>query len=383
MRKNIEFKAYDDDAGRLRKICKALGGRLLRSHEQRDTYFSVRNGRLKLRESDKYGTSLIYYDRPSVTGHKGSNFEIVDIDPGDSCIIKLFTEAVGTFAVVKKRRDSFEIKSALVNVDDVEDLGSFFEVEVDVDDAGGERNALILIEELKTAFSVSPADILPWSYSEMKVMYAASSRWREKLKDAIGSGKMFILDGPSCSGKTTIVEHLLDDESLALRLVPRYCTRKPRGDKSAENEYVFVTEGEFNGLIKTGAFIEYRDFKFGMSYGLPWEESFSLLLGRLNAIGIMNLGNIRHVKKVFPEATTVLIDAPAETIKERLIRRGVNNEEQIEERLENARTVAHYKPYYDHIVVNEENSLEESVSSMKEIISSHVEGAKRRGSGRR
>jgi len=54
------------------------------------------------------------------------------------------------------------------------------------------------------------------------------------------------------------------------------------------------------------------------------------------------------------------------------VSRRFNNNEQIEERLENARTVDSYKTFYDHVVNNDDGMLEQAESSIKQIIMSYV-----------
>ena len=134
---------------------------------------------------------------------------------------------------------------------------------------------------------------------------------------------------------------------------------------------MFVSHEEFVSLAASGAFIEYRDFKFGMSYGLPWQQAIAPLLAGSNALGIMSLGSVRHVKNIFPEAITILVNAPVTTIRNRLQARGVNTHEQIEERLENARTVDAYKGFYDYVIVNDDSMLDQAEASIKRIIKSY------------
>jgi len=372
MKKNVEIKAYCSDPEEAHAICSSIGARLTRCHDQMDTYFSVSTGRLKLRQSDVYGNSLIYYNRLDSPALRESLFEIVPIDSEANHILRLLAKAIGIRTVIHKRRSTYEWESSLINIDDVKDLGHFIEIEVDVNRTGALGKALRIGENLRSLFKISQADILPWSYAELKVMHEASSRWRAKLDRTDRVGTLFLLDGASCSGKTTLASRLVRDDDLHLEFVPRYCTRKPRQKKGTELEYIFVSRKEFTELAVSGAFIEYRDFKFGMSYGLPWKQAISHPLAGTNALGIINLGNVRHVKKVFPGAVTILINAPEDTIRKRLVSRRFNNNDQIEERLENARTVDSYKTFYDHVVNNDDGMLEQAESSIKQIIMSYV-----------
>ena len=85
---------------------------------------------------------------------------------------------------------------------------------------------------------------------------------------------------------------------------------------------------------------------------------------RRAALGVINLGNVEHVKTLMPEAVTVLIDASLDTIRQRLIARGVNTEEQIAERLGNAARVEQYRRFYDVVVSNPYGSVTSAVATL-------------------
>lgn len=373
MNKNIELKAYCSDPDQIRDICVSQGAKIIRSHEQKDTYFAVSNGRLKLRESNVYGNCLIYYLRSDSPTVRESLFEIVPLNTHHDDIVRLLSKALGVRTMIHKQRDSYEWDSSLINIDTVKNLGHFIEIEVDVIRSGNYEKALALAERLRSIFNIKQIDIIPWSYAELKVMYDTACEWRQKLKSKINNrvGTLFLLDGASCSGKTTLAYHLIQEAELNLKFVPRYCTRKPRQNETLESEYIFVSSNEFTNLATSGAFIEYRDFKFGMSYGLPWKQVADTLLSGIDGLGIMDLGNVRHIKETFPEAIIILVYAPVETIRRRLIARGVHTHEQIEERLENARNVDLYKSVYDYIINNDDGLLEQAQATIKDIIISH------------
>jgi guanylate kinase len=197
-------------------------------------------------------------------------------------------------------------------------------------------------------------------------MESQATRWRERLAGAgDGAGRLVLVDGPSASGKTTLAHALVREAGL--RYVRRHTTRRRRSD-SDDDEYVFVPAGEFDGMAAAGAFLEYRHFEFGMSYGLAWEVALPPVLVGESALGVMNLGGVRWVKRLLPEAVTLLITAPREELARRLLQRGVNTPEQIEERLGNAEKVDAYRPYYDHVVVNAEGRLDDALAEARAAV---------------
>lgn len=215
---------------------------------------------------------------------------------------------------------------------------------------------------------ISGDDVVPWPDADWHAMQKQASEWRAKLRARVDAGTLFLLDGASCSGKSTLVDRLTADHTLPIDSVLRYSTRERRPDDQPRREYLFVSHDRFLELAHAGGFIEYRDFRFGMSYGLPWAEAFAPLLAGRQALGVINLGNVRHVKALLPEAVTILVDAPLATIRQRLIARGVNSREQIDERLANAERVESYRPFYDYIVRNDDGTLREALDFLRGLV---------------
>jgi guanylate kinase len=211
-------------------------------------------------------------------------------------------------------------------------------------------------------------DAVPWPPDEWRAMQSQAAIWRARWRERTDAGTLFLLDGASCSGKSTLVDRLAADPTLPIELVPRCSTRQRRPDDQPRREYVFVSRDQFLELARAGGFIEYRDFQFGMSYGLPWIEAFAPLLEGRHGLAVINLGNVRHVKTLVPEAVTILVDAPLATIRQRLIARGLNTQEQIDERLTNAARVEAYRPFYDYVVRNEDGTLTEAQEFLRGLI---------------
>jgi len=379
MPQNLEIKAYLPNIDAVPQACKRMGAQLMRSFAQKDTYFKVADGRLKLRESEGRLPALIAYERINSPTVRSSDFEILPLaSQADGERLKtMLIDTVGQRGIVVKFRRVYEKGAALINVDVVEGLGDFVEIEVDAERSGSQAQALASAKEISKELGISRADGVSWSYIDMVKMQEQAKIWREKLSSHPHRGALVFLDGASGTGKTTLAHMLAQDEDLSITLVPRFSTREPR-QEITESEYVFVKRDEFERLAQNGDLIEFRDFDFGMSYGLSWQYVAQPLLEGKNALGIINLGSVRHVKEILPEALTILMYASSDTLRSRLVRRGLNNEAQIAERLESSKLADSYRPFYNHIIHNEEGGLQHAYDELKRVISEYVSDRRER-----
>lgn len=126
---NLELKAIDPDPAATARACAALGAADEGLLVQRDTYFAVGSGRLKLRE--RLGTpeaELIHYERETVAGVRESRYRRVPIAVPDE-IRTLLGAALGVVGVVEKERRLYRFRNVRIHLDKVEGLGTFVELE--------------------------------------------------------------------------------------------------------------------------------------------------------------------------------------------------------------------------------------------------------------
>ena len=183
------------------------------------------------------------------------------------------------------------------------------------------------------------------------------------------------LDGASASGKSTIKNRLLSDEEFAFAYAKRYTTRAPRHDDLINDDYVFVSAADFQRMRDTGDLIEFRDFLFGMSYGIGKSALKDAASRSSNVLAVMNLGSVRSIKSTIPGSLCILIDAPLDVIEKRLRRRGLNSEEQVQERLQNARAAKEISHQYDYVLHNAEDKLEETYAALKAYLREKRQGS--------
>jgi homotetrameric cytidine deaminase len=162
----VELKATDPDPARSLAVCQELGASDEGTLVQRDTYFRVPDGRLKLREQDPGGAVLIQYRRDDRPEARESRYRLVAVDDPEAARTAL-DEALGTLAVVEKERRLLLWEGVRIHLDTVRGLGSFVELEgvaPEGSDLSGERDR---VAQLTEALGITEDRILPDSYSDL------------------------------------------------------------------------------------------------------------------------------------------------------------------------------------------------------------------------
>jgi adenylate cyclase class IV len=165
---NLELKARDGNPHATAAACAALGARSAGSLRQRDTYFRVQSGKLKLREDVDTGAGeLIAYERPAGNGVRVSSYERVPVAEPDR-LRAMLAAALGELAVVEKTRRLFLYEHVRIHLDEVSGLGSFVELEA------VQAAALVVapardeaLERVLTALGLRNAQPLPGDYLEL------------------------------------------------------------------------------------------------------------------------------------------------------------------------------------------------------------------------
>lgn len=165
MARNIEIKARVSDLARLRVRAASLAPTPSEIVVQRDTFFVVPRGRLKLRQVSDGSGELIFYERPDQAGPRESSY-CRSACPDPTAVAAVLGRALGVRGVVEKRREVFVIGRSRVHLDEVRGLGSFLEIEVvleDGDAAGGNER----VRELLTAFEVPASALVARAYIDL------------------------------------------------------------------------------------------------------------------------------------------------------------------------------------------------------------------------
>jgi adenylate cyclase class IV len=163
-RRNIELKAIDPDPARSLKICRELGAQDEGVLWQRDTYFNVSAGGLKLREQQPGRAHLIQFERADEPQQRESRYRIIDVDDAQTLLAAL-TAAIGVNVAVTKRRHLFLWQSVRIHLDDVERLGTFIELEAVAPADSDLQHEHQLVQQLRSAFSITDDRLIATGYA--------------------------------------------------------------------------------------------------------------------------------------------------------------------------------------------------------------------------
>ncbi len=164
--KNFEFKARIDDPVPIENKLIGINPLFAGVDHQKDTYFKIPEGRLKLREGN-IENALILYSRKNVANAKLSEIILYKYN-GDKTLKDILLKTLDVLAVVEKERKIYFSGNVKIHIDKVKDLGSF--VEVEAIDETGNGDIEKLREQCKWFVSflgIKEYDFVAGSYSDM------------------------------------------------------------------------------------------------------------------------------------------------------------------------------------------------------------------------
>ena len=178
-------------------------------------------------------------------------------------------------------------------------------------------------------------------------------------------GKLFVISGPSGTGKGTICDRIIsetDDVELSVSMT----TREPREGEIEGKNYFFVSEDEFLKAIEEDGFLEHAKV-YEHSYGTPKKAVLERLEKGTDVILEIDTQGAMNIKKKFPEGVFIFIMPPSiEELRRRIESRGKDSPETIELRLGEAEKEMRLADEYDYRVTNDD--LDEAVERVKEIM---------------
>ena len=185
----------------------------------------------------------------------------------------------------------------------------------------------------------------------------------------MSKGNLFIISGPSGTGKGTICNELMKNEDIYLSV--SVTTRNRRNDEIDGVTYIYDTVDGFEKRINDGLMLEWA--KYGDNYyGTPLDVIEKKLDDGVNVILEIEVQGALKVKEKIPEAVLIFILPPSmKVLYERLVTRGREGEDEIKKRIKIAQDELKKAQLYNYVVVND--NLNDSINEVRKIIDTRRE----------
>ncbi len=187
------------------------------------------------------------------------------------------------------------------------------------------------------------------------------------------TGKLIIFCAPSGSGKSTLVQWLMATHpELNLAFSVSCTSRAPRGTEQNGVEYFFLTPDEFRARIAADEFLEYEEVYPGRFYGTLKSQVDTQTQRGENVLFDVDVKGGCHIKEFYgSRALSIFVQPPSvDELRRRLISRGTDSAEAIEQRVGKAAYELTFAPRFDHVVVNDD--LEKAKAEVYRLVSQFV-----------
>lgn len=179
--------------------------------------------------------------------------------------------------------------------------------------------------------------------------------------------KLLIFSAPSGSGKTTIVNHLLNTFDRISFSISATSRERRKGEIDGVN-YYFLSPDEFRKKIENHEFVEWEEVYPNQYYGTLKSELKRIWDAKKHVIFDVDVIGGMNIKKMYPEkALAVFVKPPSvEELEQRLINRHTEDRETLRRRIEKAEHELKFQDQFDLILINDD--LEQAKKEAVEIV---------------
>jgi guanylate kinase len=171
----------------------------------------------------------------------------------------------------------------------------------------------------------------------------------------MSKGKLLIFSAPSGAGKSTIVQFLMA-QGLNLHFSISATSRAPRGTERNGVEYFFLSPDEFRARVAAGEFLEYEEVYADRFYGTLKSQVEAQLEAGENVIFDVDVHGGVNIKNYYGDRALSLFIHPGsvDELRRRLVGRGTDAPEVIEQRLDRAAYELSFADKFDRVIVNDD-----------------------------
>ncbi len=179
-------------------------------------------------------------------------------------------------------------------------------------------------------------------------------------------GRLIIFSAPSGAGKSSLIKEIIDLSLNKIELSISATTRNARDGEVNGKDYFFISDKEFNDLKDRDAFIE-NAYVHGFQYGTLRSFIDEKTEAGINIILDIDVQGFNQMKELNADDLSIFIIPPSlDELKNRLVLRGSDSNQAIEERLINARKELEFAKSFDYIVLNDKFDI--AIKELSSII---------------
>lgn len=187
------------------------------------------------------------------------------------------------------------------------------------------------------------------------------------------NNKVLIVSAPSGAGKSTLISYLLS-KFPNLEFSISATSRAPRGSERDGADYYFISNDEFSRRVAKGEFLEWEEVYKGRCYGTLRSEIERIWRAGNVVVFDVDVVGGTNIKRLFPEnSLSIFIDPPSiEHLRNRLISRRTDSEQEIARRVAKAEQELQYKGDFDVVIVNDD--LQKAEQEIEMVVKDFVDG---------
>ncbi len=185
----------------------------------------------------------------------------------------------------------------------------------------------------------------------------------------MNKGMLVVFSAPSGCGKDTVFKELCKVRNDIVESVSA-TTRKPRDGEVDGVNYYFLSDAEFDDMVKNNGFVEHACYN-GCSYGTPVKGVDNAINNGKICFLIIEVQGAQRVMELYPDCVSIFLLPPSEEVLlSRLRKRNTESEDEIQKRIETSRSEIALKGKYKYNVIND--GLDACVNEINKILSSEL-----------